>query len=405
MKKIILLIVCCLVALFVMLSIDDKLTDDTKTLINSLMKTNDSEAFVYALGIYAAIDENPVVVGSSLLKKYQESELNDSYEINEYPATKKLSLPTGELFCSFREDECLNILFYSGINLEKLIKKHDVLTQRIVTFYNYFEYTTLTKPFVTEPFPPLQYLSAAARLQLLNAIHIHRNGNSQLAMSVLNSLLFHLRHALSLQDTLLGKMLFLQELSDVVDTMSIIYHQSNTRIDKIAPLNISEKTLAQIFAREFAAHYNTFEYISKQTEHLRKGVRVPLWIIRLWYKPNMTINAVTPYFKKLALLSELPHVQFVEDIKKVNTVDLSTSNFRNYYGNFLIAISIPTYDKYISRLLDFDAKLILFNHLNKNIKTTPNPYYKYAVPVILDDRVCFEGPLEDRHLIRCLRTK
>lgn len=387
-----------------MLSIDDKLTDETKTLINSLTKTNDSEAYVYALGIFAAVDENPAVVGKSLLKQYKESELNESHVINEYPATKKLPLPTGELFCSFREDKCLDILFYSDTKIEGLIKKHEVLTHRVVTFFNFSEYTTLTKPFITEYFPPLQYISAATRLQLLNAIQIHRNGASQRAMSVLNSLLFDLRHALSLQDTLIGKMLFLQNLTDVVDTMSIIYHQSNTRIDKIAPLNVSEKTLAQAFAREFDMYYNTFEDISKQPEHLRKGVEVPLWIIRLWYKPNMTTNAIAPFFKKLALLSGLSHVQFVKEIKKVSTVDLSTSNFRNYYGNYIIALSLPSYDKYISRLLDFDAKLMLFNHLDKDIETAPNPYYKYAIPVLFDDKVCFEGPLEDPFFIRCLRT-
>jgi hypothetical protein len=387
-----------------MLSIDDKLTDETKTLINTLMKTNNSEAFVYALGIFSAIDENPAVVGKSLLKKYKESELNESHVINEYPATKKLPLPTGELFCHFREDKCLDILFYSGTKVEDLIKKHEVLSQRTITFYNFSEYTTLTKPFISEYLPPLQYISAAARLQLLNAIKIHQNGDSQRAMSELNSLLFDLRNALSLQDTLIGKMLFLQSLSDVVDTMSIIYHQSNTRIDKIAPLNVSEKTLAQAFAREFAMYYNTFEDISKQPEHLRKGVEVPLWIIRLWYKPNMTTNAIAPFFKKLALLSGLPHVQFVKEIKKVSTVDLSTSNFRNYYGNYIIALSLPSYDKYISRLLDFDAKLMLFNHLDKDIETAPNPYYKYAIPVLIDDKVCFEGPLEDPFFIRCLRT-
>lgn len=66
-------------------------------------------------------------------------------------------------------------------------------------------------------------------------------------------------------------------------------------------------------------------------------------------------------------------------------------------------ISLPTYDKYIARLLDFDAKLVLFNHLDNNIETAPNPYYNNAIPVMFDDKVCFEGPLEDHHFIRCLR--
>jgi len=403
-KKILLLIVSCLLALFIILSIDDELSDETKALLRLTPQVSDSPAFIYSLGMFAASDDNPAVVGKSLLREYQKQALDESYQVNEYPQTQQLPLPTGELFCRFQEDECLSKLFHAHYDIAALNKKHAVLLQRQTTFYDFSEYATLTKPLVIERIPPLQYFSTAVRLQLLNAIELHHRGSSQQAMLDLNTLLSQLRHVLALQDTLIGKMLFLHKLSDVVDVMAVIYQNSDILVDEIANLSVTEKSLSQTFSREFTMHYNTVKGLAGQPEFFKKGVEVPKWIARLVYKPNMTINAEAPFFTRLVQMSGFSHIQFVTEIAQGNEVDLPPISFRNYLGSVLANIAMPSFDSYIARILDFDAKLVLLNHLDKDLAMAPNPYYKKAIPIISDDKICFEGPLEDNHFIRCLRT-
>ena len=387
-----------------MLSIDDELSDEAKALIQLIPQVNDSPAFIYSLGMFAASSDNPASAGQVLLEKYKKQELDESYQVNEYPQAQQLPLPTGELFCRFQEDECLSKLFHADFDIDALYKKHQVLLQRQATFYEFSEYATLTKPSAFERTPPLQYFSAAVRLQLLNAIQIHLNGSSPQALLELNTLLSQLRHVLSLQDTLIGKILLLNKLSDVVDVMAVVYQNSDIAIDKIVALSVEEKSLSQAFAREFAMQYNAFKDLAEQPEFFKKGVELPHWIANLLYKPNMTINAGAPFFTRLVQVSGFPHIQFVTEIRVANGVDLSSASFRNYLGSVLANIAMPSFDNYIARFLDFDAKLVLLNHLDKDLETAPNPYYKNAIPIISEDKICFEGPLEDNHFIRCLRT-
>jgi len=387
-----------------MLSIDDELSDQAKVLLKLTPKVSDSPAFIYSLGMFAASDDHPAIVGKVLLEEYKKQELDESYQVNEYLKTQQLPLPTGELFCRLQENECLSKLFHANDDTAALNQKHAVLLQRQTTFYDFSEYATLTKPLVIEKTPPLQYFSTAVRLQLLHAIELHRSGNSLQAMLDLNTLLSQLRHVLALQDTLIGKMLFLHKLSDVVDVMAVIRQNSNIAVDEIARLTVAEKSLSQAFAREFTMHYNTVKGLAGQAEFFQKGVEVPKWIVGLLYKPNMTINAEAPFFTRLVQISGFSHIRFVTEIAQRNEVDSPPISFRNYLGSVLANIAMPSFDNYIARFLDFDAKLVLLNQLDKNIETAINPYYKNAVPINFDDKVCFEGPLEDKHFIRCLRT-
>ncbi|EPJ46613.1 MAG: hypothetical protein OFPII_19330 [Osedax symbiont Rs1] len=404
MKKISIWIVILLTTFLIMFMIDDELTDESKLLIKLTTTSSDSAAFVYALGIFSAGTEEPGEVGSSLLEEYQKVELDEHYLVNEYPESKQLPLPNGELFCNFREERCLKSLFSIDFDIDELYQKHQVLIQRLDTFYSFTEYSTLTQPILTERFPPLRYISAAMRLKLLSAIKMHRSGSSKQAMRILNAQLSQLRHVLARQDNLIGKIMFLMKLSEAVEVMSVIRQASKIEVDKIASLSVAEKTLSNAFAREFALHYNTFESLDDNPEFFNRGGNVPAWVLRLIYKPNMTINAIAPFFTRLNRVSGLSHLQFVTEMRSADSVDLSTSSIRNSAGNVLTSIAMPSFDHYISRFLDFDAKLVLFNSLDRGIETVANPYYKHELPIIYPNKICFNGPLEDDHLIRCLRT-
>ena len=269
MKKISIWIVILLTTFLIIFMIDDELTDESKLLIKLTTTSSDSAAFVYALGIFSAGTEEPGEVGRSLLEEYQKVELDEHYLVNEYPESKQLPLPNGELFCNFREERCLKSLFSIDFDIDELYQKHQVLIQRLDTFYSFTEYSTLTQPILTERFPPLRYISAAMRLKLLSAIKMHRSGSSKQAMRILNAQLSQLRHVLARQDNLIGKIMFLMKLSETVEVMSVIRQASKIEVDKIAPLSVAEKTLSNAFAREFALHYNTFESLDGNPEFFK----------------------------------------------------------------------------------------------------------------------------------------
>ncbi len=404
MKKISICIVILLTTVLIMFMIDDELTDESKLLIKRTTTSSDSAAFVYAFGMFSAGTEEPGEVGRLLLEEYQKVELDEHYLVNEYPESKQLPLPNGELFCNFQEETCLKSLFSIDFDIGELHQKHQILIQRLETLYKFTEYTTLTKPILTERFPPLRYISAAIRLKLLSAIKMYKLGNSKQAMLMLNTQLSQLRHVLARQDNLLGKIMFLMKLSETVEVMSVIRQASKIGVDKIAPLSVAEKTLSNAFAREFALHYNTLELLDGNPEFFNQGGNLPAWVSRLIYKPNMTINAIAPFFTRLSRVSGLTHVQFVTEMRSADSVDLSASSIRNSAGNVLTSMAMPSFDNYVSRFLDFDAKLLLFNSLDSGIETVSNPYYKHELPIIYPNKICFNGPLEDDHFIRCLRT-
>lgn len=407
MKKALSILILAIVALVLFSQVDDDLSDQATDLIGRLEPDAASESYLYLSGIFAGEDESPALVGKSLLEEYRKLEANESYEVAQYPDAKKLVLPTGEAFCRSWEEGCLEYLFSAEVDAEKLLKDHGILVSRSNRFLEFSEYKTLTKPTVTELYPPYQYIAAAERLKVLGAISAYKNGGTVTAIESLSDQFEKLRKSLALQDNLIGKLVFLMKLSEVVDVLSIVLTNEDLGAEEIPGLSGSEKSFYMIAAREFGMSYHTLKSLDRHPEFFEVAGNVPGWLTRMVYKPNMTINAVAPKYYRLDRLAQLSPVDFAKEAEPEDRLQLSTSKLRNAAGGVLIAIS-PGLDKYVAHFHDFDAKLALFNQVH-HLKLAPdsmqNPYYGHETPKESDGKLCFSGPLEDKRSLRCLRVK
>ena len=407
MKKILLIFTFTILFLVLLAQIDDDLDEGVTSLIGRIDTNEKSDAYLYLLGIFAKEGESPIDVGESLLAEYRKLDANELYVISDYAEAKKILLPAGDAFCQWTETDCLERLFSSNLNVERLVNEHRVLLSRSSAFFKFNEYRTLSKPAMHEQLPPYHYLMAAERIKVIQAISVYRNGHTIKAVNLLLQQIATLRASLALQDNLIGKLVFLMKLSEVVDVYSVILSKEGAKADVIPSLSQPEKNFHMVTAREFGMAYNTFERIAEHPEFFEMSGGTPRWVSRFVFKPNMTVNTIAPKYYRLARLAQLSATDFANEMENRKNAYSSTSMLRNYVGYALTNVS-PDFDEYVARFFDFDAKIALFNqlhHFKLKAASMMSPYYGNEVPKESNGSLCFSGPLADNNRVRCLRVK
>jgi len=401
-KKIITILLVIIVGLGFLLQIDDELSEESKGLINRLEQTPLSEAYLFLLGINANKDQDPIQVGRELLAEIRKSELDESYEI-EYFQGLKVERPE-PFFCQFSRPECLSGIFATKLDSNAFLEGYSTLIERTDRFLNYTEYTTLTQPSINEYIPPFELLFVAQRLMIIKAISLHQKGDSTSAMNLLSNNLSRVRQSMALQDNLIGKLVLLNTAADLVEVMSVIASQTSLDVAGIPKLTAQERSFHIIAAREFGLPYHYFKSLDRSPDLFQKEGNVPGWVTRIFFKPNMSINALTPIYLQMEQLSKMTAPEFAESIRTSPSHDTSTSKFRNYMGDNL-NISNPDFRPYIARTFDFDIRVAIFNQrhvLKRPLEKMKNPYFGNETPKQVDGKLCFDGPMKDEKLFRCL---
>lgn len=385
--------------------VDDRLSPEAQELIRRLSDGGESEAYLFLLGIDAHRDDNPADVGRNLLAEFRQQEANAGYEIMAYDAARKIPLPTGDLFCSAWKDGCLEHLFSSTFGVDEIINEHQVLMERLSMFHQFDEYASSSKPTINEMIPPYQYVSTAERLRVLVAISTYKNGSTYAAINSLEKQLAEMRKSMELQDSLIGKLVFLMKFSEVVDVLSIVHLQSGEQAAFIPLLTAAETDFSQVVTREFGMVYHHLMELDRHPSFLHEIISMPGWLVRVLYKPNMSINAMAPVYTEAEYLMRRTPAEFANYLQTRARYIPSTSRLRNYVGRPLISMPLE-FDQYIARFKDVDTKLTLFNqryHHQADLNAAKNPFYPERVPEISPGKACFQGRLEDTRYLRCIR--
>lgn len=398
-------IIPLLAVLVVLGQIDDELSEEAVDLISRIDPEAESESYLYLLGIFAKEGDSPLQVGRNLLAEYRKLDKDESYQIADYSESDRLPLPEGEAFCTFWEEGCFEKLFSSDFDIEQLKSEYRVLLSRSNEFYLLDDYKNLSKPTLHEQFPAYSYLSRVERIKVIDTIASHRQGNSEDAVAQLGSQFKKLRRAMELQDTLVGKLVFLMGLSEVLDVLSVILYEENIKQEEIDNLNKIEKSFYMVAAREFAMGYHMYKKLDKHPNFFEEETNYPGWMVRVLFKPNMSINETAPRFTELDDLSNLSPSEFASYISNRPNMESRGISIRNYVGRVLNDIS-PDFSKYVAKFNDFESKLALFNQVHgSQLKRSDmhNPYYGPETPEEKNGSLCFSGPLEDERSLRCLR--
>ncbi|MES1934685.1 hypothetical protein T35B1_18873, partial [Salinisphaera shabanensis T35B1] len=177
--------------------------------------------------------------------------------------------------------------------------------------------------------------------------------------------------------------------------------------EKISALTRSEKSFDVMAAREFGNVYYEFKKLDRNPEFFEISGHFPGWVTRMLFKPNMTINAVAPRYCRVERLAKMSPAALTRELESAAATRPSNLQLRNIAGGVLADID-PRLWTFVPRFSDFDAKLALFNqfhHLGLALDDMVNPYYGKEVPKKIDGSICFDGPLEDKKAIRCLRLE
>jgi hypothetical protein len=211
---------------------------------------------------------------------------------------------------------------------------------------------------------------------------------------------------LSFQDNLIGKLIAVNSVAEVVDAMSLILITTEQDIEQssILPLTKAEKDLTLTAAREFMLTFDTMMSLDKNPEFFREDQAVPGWLVRYYFKPNMTLNASVPLYLRLRDLALLKPEVFAHRMDSQPEMKLTTNPVRNWGGYVLLRFQ-PDYEEYIARLQDLDVKLTLFNQYvvaQVEPEAIANPYYPDQSAYQEKRSICTSGPLEDTKRLRCL---
>ena len=409
MKWLLLLVPAAVTGLVLLGQIDEEPSVEVLDLLDRLERESgvESEAYLYLMGLSAAEGVDPQEAGRQhLMTRERAAEDDVAASLIAERSLDALPRPDGELFCSVREKCCLQRLVNADIDIARLLEKHAVLLDRANRFYQYTEYTTLVKPTLEERYPPYQLLSAAERLKSLQALAVYRQGDVDQAGGLLRQQLAALRRAMVYQDSLVGKLVFLMKISEVLDIYSVILASEGHEAEVILPLTDSEKDFSIVVAREFGLSHGILSNLDRHPEIFELKGSLPGWMVRLLYKPNMTLNAIAPLYHRLEMLTSMSAAEFSRVVNSKARASIATSWIRNAVGSVL-AREMTSYDEYAARFHDVDAKIALFNHryqAGSRTDEVSNPYYGSEPPSFSAGSLCLNGPMEDKNFLRCLRV-
>ncbi|TQV82397.1 hypothetical protein FKG94_06530 [Exilibacterium tricleocarpae] len=414
-------IVVFIVLAVMLLQADDELRPEARQLLDMASTSEPSDAYLYLMGIFAAADEEPMAVGARIYASVRQGEqafLNREAEFSyeDYPADKKLPMPDGDLLCGAWEAGCLGRLFSAKDQYAEMLQTHATVLARYKTFLALEDYRTLSSPaVVSAPLPSYRYITVANRIAIMQAISTAERSGIDRAVGDLLSNTTGLRSHLRQADTLVGKSVFLLAVSENIDVLFVLMRRYGYQLDAELPLlSTAERSFELPMAIELAAIYGVYTNMDGHPEFWNAGDNFPGWATRIFFKPNMSINALYPVYARIAKYSLLPPVAFASAVTEDGPVDIEQSRLRNWVGTVLNQLANSDYEKHVAKVFDVNTKIFLFNELRSldslpaNLAFIVNPYYDSPNTAFYSENgrgVCLTGPLRDTRNLRCLRVK
>ena len=162
--------------------------------------------------------------------------------------------------------------------------------------------------------------------------------------------------------------------------------------------------------------YANFKSMDRSEDILSNNIfnlKVPSWVSRVLFKPNMTINTTYQQFKTAMEFSRLPAPAFVNTVNKPIQKKKSHFELRNKIGSILADFASPNLNIYSARSFYLDSKISLFNDTSDSVlpdmlDNIQNPFYKDQPPFYTHNKnqICINGPFDKhvREYLRCLNV-
>lgn len=354
-----------------------------------------STAYLQLLGLDAPAGSDPLVEGRKrLLAASIDAEAGG------------LPMP-GDEICLLTETGCLQQLRQDRQALSAHLQQHHELLQRYEKLLTLQDYRTLSQVSISEPMPAYGAMIKANQLRILQALVLIEENRGDAALQLLEQDVRQLRALLVDADSLIIKMALVNLLGRNLDSLALLYHAELLPRPAIQPaLSPAERAMEAAMRREFALVAHGLEGVAGDANMANMGFA--RWQLQLLYKPRMTINDSLSTYLRIAENAGLDAQSFarqVGDGKPETPEPLAAwRRLLNPVGVILGEIAVPDFNRYLARLHDLDGKIVLFNRLGREAQTGGNPYDPDQGPQWNAEtrRLCFDGPLPDHQLLRCL---
>jgi hypothetical protein len=414
-----------LVALIALLPIDSKLDADAAAWGEAANDTADTanNGYYYLMGLIAAPDEDPAVMGKALHDEYLKAEREfldhgGEFAASEYPYEKMLPRIKGDYFCMLRDDGCFARLGGDPVALRSELTTYAVLVERYRRLLGFAELKPLTQPTFYELVPPYGHVIDGNRVNQLSIIQAQRSGNRPVALEMLRRDMEQLRRHIASAHTLFEKMVMLSMFANDLDLLAHIAAPGDMP-QGVPALSAQERTLRPQLQREFGGVVNYHRDLDSHPEAFDETADGAYygWLLRVTVRPNMTINSMYGYFRDLADLSELDAAAFNARAQAGTLPQIKTAySLRNIGGSILNSVAAPAFAPYIARVHDIDCKIALLDAAlvldaavwreileGRRELAAANPYRPGEKPYVEAGALCFSGPFPDVLQHRCIR--
>lgn len=362
----------------------------------------DSPAYYHLLGMDAPSGRDPQTEGRTRIALYQQGLLEQAPQLQ--ADTPALVLPDDAL-CVLGTPGCLQRLLEEPEQRLAWLSQHRELLQRYQQLVALPAPQTLAPVSLNEPIANYAVVLWGNRLRALQVLQLAEEGKADEALATLEEDVRVLRGWLANADNLIMKMATVSLLAQNLDALAVLYQAGLiAQPALLQPLSGDERSLLSPMQREFAMVASGFTELIQQA-HLKEEFGVSGWRLRWMYKPQMSINDSWSAYAHVASQSLLSAQAFGVALSEAPPPVASTwRRLRNPVGGILVAVALPDFRRYLARLHDLDAKLVLFNRLGRPEQALANPYQPNEQPAWDAERqlMCFDGPLADAKQIRCL---
>ncbi|HEX5055648.1 MAG TPA: hypothetical protein VFX02_04035 [Gammaproteobacteria bacterium] len=398
----------------ILLPVDDELDAEAAAWLQRANDSQDTESngYYFLTGIIAAPEEDPLTAGRAIHEAYLQAErkfLNGELKFGEfmkheyYPPGRQLPEPEGDYYCRLREAGCFKRLANNPAVLRDELKTHAVLLERYLRYRRFEFIKKLAQPAMHEPFFSYGHILRGQKLLQFRIILDNLSANREGALRLLHEDIRHTRRHLAASFTLIDKMINLNRLAEDLDLLFEIEQPGASR-ESVPPLTAQERSLEAAMVNEFGSISNYLKHLDHYSESEDSTLYSALTVATL--KPNMSLNALLPYYRAVSALSLADATEFSRAVETGLPKMEIGFNLRNIGGWAFTDYDSPSLTEYSGRLHDVDCKITLINGVLAGKGTDiANPYDPEQRPHLdkATQALCFDGPLPDDLQRRCVR--
>lgn len=297
--------------------------------------------------------------------------------------------PTSKVFCQFKDTHCTQTIFAQINDWQTLLDENRELYQRYQQFLAQPPAVTFTHPMPAMPIPYYTMLTKGQRLSLLHKLKLARQGHIDQAIT--NSLadLAKLREQLSSADTLMGKMVMNQLVTNELQALILLKINYPTRTNTISPISAlsdKEKSMDLVLVHEFELQVNTLRKIQPTLPPYQQK----------FYQHTQTVNALADFMQQQIALSQRSNADFAHYIQQPisNEYPIKVNRVTNFIGHTLVNIAIVDFQQYSQRLRATDNAINITNYVLTDNKLSLKNTFSPVVTAIHQDnqQVCMALP-------------